>query len=293
MSEPTHDLLPLRKVASFIRVGVVFAAFPAKDLTPYKYFLLVLNRLQRSCEFELFDADENDEFVRLLADGAVDADEARKGIKAFGARLRAQIDLAIHAHDLAVEQPDQIILVTGVTLSDHHYLIRRGRTTMLALGDWEKSMAPPSLAEFLQLLVLRAPYSAIEGEVWNGIHLGNRGCIFDFTENLENTRFIALAGVGVCSKCAAALEHDGFPNAAVEIQRIAGRDWRGDRATPGTPTNIMERLGYPLFLTKGFEPSSRERLRLLFTDEAGKELVKLVFLVLVAGLCFLTGWKLK
>jgi hypothetical protein len=293
LSESKQDLPPVQHVAAPIRVGIVFAAFPAKDTTPYKYFLLLLNRLQRSCEFELFDIDENDEFVKTLDETIVDADEAIKGLDAFGTRLRQQIAAAIEVHDLAAEQPDQIIVVTGVTLSNYHYLIRRKQTTMLSLGQWEKSMAPPSLAEFLQLLVLRAPYSSLEGNVWNMIHLGNRGCIFDFTENLENTRFIALAGVGVCSKCATALELDGFPNAATEIQRIAGRDWRGDRAIPGTPANIMERLGYPLFLTRGFEPSLRERLRLLFTDEVAKELVKFLFLVLVAWVAFVTGLKLR
>jgi hypothetical protein len=282
MSEP--------KRAYPIRVGLVFAAFPAKDTTPYKYFLLLLNHLQRSCEFELFDVDENDEFIKGLKADLVDGDDARNGLEAFGTRLRQQIASAIKDHDLAVEHPDQLIIITGVTLSDYHFLIRRKRTTMLALGQWETSMAPPSLAEFLQLLVLRAPFSALEGHVWNTIHLGTRACIFDFTRNLEHTRFMALAGVGVCSNCAAALERDGFPNAPAEIERVAGREWRGDRATPGTPTNIMEHLGYDLFLTKGFEPSVSERLRRGLTDALGSELVKFAFAVAIAWIVFRLGW---
>jgi hypothetical protein len=269
----------------------VFAAFPANDITPYKYFLLLLNQLQQSCEFELFDVDENDEFIRGLAADVVDGDEARNGLEAFGTRLREQIHSAIKSNDLAVEYPDQLIVVTGVTLSDYHFLIRRKQTTMLALGQWKTSMAPPTLAEFLQLLLLRAPFSALEGNVWNNIHLGTRACIFDFTDNLEHTRFMALAGVGVCSNCAAALGRDGFPNAAAEIRRVAGREWRGDRATPGTPANVMDRLGYDLFLTKDFEPSVSERLRRGLTDALGSELVKFVFAVLIAWIIFRLGWS--
>ena len=277
-----------------LRIGVVFAAFPVKDTAPYKYFVLLLNHLQKSCEYELFDVNESDPFVALLetpAFGEVDAKSARSALAAFGERLREQIRDAIREHDLAVEEPDQIIVVTGVTLSDHHYLIRRGLTTMLALGQWEKFMAPPSLAEFLQLLLLRAPYSALEGHVWNSIHMGNRACIFDFTENLENTRFMALAGVGVCANCEAALIRDGYPAAPSEIRTVAARDWRGDRSVPGTPAAIMARLGYDLFLTKGFEASFRERFRDVLTSDGLKEFIKFVYGLLLAWLIYKIGLK--
>lgn len=286
-----------------IRVGVVFAAFPVNDLTPYKYFILLLNQLQHSCEFEIHDVNESDPYLAGLSvkpkwwqrftPTVINAKNARAGLGEFGARQREEIAKAIQEHDLATEELDQLIIVTGVTLSDAHYLIRRKKTTLLALGLWEKTMAPPSVAEFLQLLVLRAPYSALEGHVWNTIHLGNRGCIFDFTENLENTRFIALSGVGVCSQCAAALEQDGFSNAPAEIRHVAGRAWRGDRSIPGSPANVMERLGYPLFLTKGFERSWAERIQDVCSEEFGKELIKLVFILLIAYIVFLTKWQLK
>ena len=283
-----------------LRVGVVFAAFPAKDTVPYKYFVLLLNQLQRSCQYEFLDIDEHDAFVTILetatleaGEALVAANEARAGLGSFGERLRGQIRTLIDRYDLAVELPEQIIVITGVTLSDYHYLIRVGSTSMLALGQWDKFMAPPSLAEFLQLLLLRAPYSALEGHVWNEIHLGCRACIFDYTDNLENTRFMALAGVGVCSNCDAALARDGFPNAASEIRKVAARDWRGDRSSTGTPANIMARLGYDLFLTKGFEPSIREKLLETLSSEGIKELIKFLYAILLAGLLFIAGWKGK
>lgn len=275
-----------------IRICLVFAAFPANDLTPYKYFLLLLNRLQRSCEYEIYDISPDDKFINMLASPPiVDADAARNGLADFGVRVRQQIVEGIKVHDLAEQQPDQIIVITGVILSDNHYLIRRGLTTMLALGAWEKHMAPPSLLEFLQLLVLRAPYSALQGNVWNSLHLGNRSCIFDFTENLDNTRLMALTGVGVCANCAIALEKDGFPNAAAEIRQVAAQRWRGVRTTPGSPANIVARLGYDLFFTKGFEPSFHEWLRRSISESWPKELVKFMFAVLLAWLVYRAHWS--
>lgn len=89
-----------------IRVGLVFVAFPAKDITPYKYYLLLLNHLQRSCEFELYDVDEDDDFIRLLGSNIVDADEARRGLEAFGTRLHQEFASAIKEHDLADDRSD-------------------------------------------------------------------------------------------------------------------------------------------------------------------------------------------
>jgi hypothetical protein len=272
-----------------MRIGVTFVAFPSKDLTPYKLFVLLLNRLQRSCEFEIYDADEDDEFVGMLEEGAVDADRTRARLDGFGQRIRMQIEARIKEFDLLAQQPDQIIVITGATLSDYYYLIRRKKTTLLALGEWEKSMAPPSLVEFMQLQVLRAPYSALEKEVWNVSHLGGRACVFDFCENLENARLMALAGVGVCADCAAALRADGFPEAADEIRYIAGHKWRGERSTAGSPADLMARLGYDLFLTKGFEPTRLERLRRILVDDGVKEGIKVLFAVLLAYLLFRLG----
>ena len=274
-----------------IRVGVAFAAFPVRDITPYKYFVLLLNRLQHSCEYELVDIYRKDHYVKWLRQKLVPANPARDSLAKFGARIHEQIAAAIDVHGLAVEQPDQLVIVTGATLSDYHYLIRRDKTTLLALGQWERFMAPPSLAEFLQLLLLRAPFSALEGAVWENIHLGNRACVFDFTDNLENTRFMALAGVGVCESCEAALKEDGYPAAPEEIRRVAAREWRGELGTAGTPANIMARLGYNLFLTKGFEPGVVDRLRKIFTDDTVKELIKFSFAALLAWLVFTKGWK--
>src|SRR5688572_7466825 len=55
-----------------LRVGIVFTAFPVKKITPYKYFILLLNTLQKSCQFELFDIRDNDRFIEILKSEMVD-----------------------------------------------------------------------------------------------------------------------------------------------------------------------------------------------------------------------------
>jgi hypothetical protein len=244
--------------------------------------VVLLNRMQKSVQYEIFDCPENDHYVRLLEKLSIEGNQARGGLEAFGSRLRESIQAGMKEYKLNQVMPDQLIVITGVTLDDEYYLIRKGLTTLLALGQWNSHMAPPSLAEFLQLLLLRAPFTALQKETWGSRHFGSRGCINDFTANLEYARLMALSGVGVCHDCEEALKRDGFPNAAREIRRIARHRWRGAKSSPGTPANVMARLGYDLYLTKGFESSWLEKIKAAVTEGVTSEVIKIVFAILIA-----------
>jgi hypothetical protein len=199
----------------------------------------------------------------------------------------------IEGADLAESWPTQIIVISLATLANAHYLIRRKKVSLLALGLWQREMAPPSAAEIVQLLVLRAAHSALERGVWNEIHAGTRACLFDFTANLEDTRHMALAGVGVCSACRRALMADGYSNAPEEIRRIVERTWLGDRDRPGTPAAIMASLGYDLYLTKGFSPTAGERALQIVREDGVKELLKVASGVLLLAILIMLGFKVR
>lgn len=275
-----------------IRVGLVLVAFPHEKSTAFKYFLLLLNRLQRTFEFAFYEAPSDDPLNAWLGSGNVlSANETREQLLGFADRLHLSAEEQINAFDLSSSYPSQIVIISLATLSNYHFLIRRRHVSLLALGEWDRSMAPPSAAEFLQVAVLRAAYSALEGGAWNSIHLGTRSCIFDFTDNLEDTRFMTLTGLGVCEECETALMRDGLAKSAVEIREVVNRSWLGSRSVPGTPANIMAQFGYDLFLTKGFTSTLRERVKQLLAEDAAKEFIKIVFAMLLAGLLFWLGWK--
>jgi hypothetical protein len=283
---------PSRGAEGPLRVGLVLGGFPSEKATAFKYFLLLLNRLQRTFEFEFYDPPAEDPLMGLLrSKDLLDANSVREKLPAFANRLRQSVDRVIQDFELAVTWPTQIIIVSLATLSNYHFLIRREKVSLLALGEWERSMAPPSAAEFVQVLVLRAAYSALQGAVWNSIHAGTRGCVFDFTDNLEDSRLMALAGIGVCSECAAALSADGHGSAAQEIQTVVQRAWLGDRKTPGTPAAIMASLGYDLYLTKGFTPTWRERLAEVLREDVFKGTINLIFALMLAALVLVLGLK--
>jgi hypothetical protein len=275
---------------SAIRVALILASFPSETASAFKYFLLLLNRLQHVFEFEFHEPPNNDPFIRYIqSKKRLNADRTRDQLIPFSARLKEAFNQRIHHFDLSETYVSQIIIISLATLTNYHYLIRRENVTLLTLGEWDRSMAPPSAAEFLQVAILRAAYSALEGEVWNSIHLGTRACMFDFTVNLDETRLMTLVGLGVCSECERALIADGHPKAPNEIRRILERSWLGDRNTPGSPASIMSQFGYDLFLTKGFTTTFRERVKQSLQEDAVKELIKLFFAILLAGLLLWLG----
>lgn len=275
-----------------IRVALVLAAFPSEKATAFKYFLLLLNKLQQVFEFQFHDPPREDKLVPFLAaKGLKDPDETREHLLEFADRLKATFDANVRAFDLSTTYVSQVIVISLATLSNYHYLIRRKHVSLLALGKWDRGMAPPSAAEFLQVAILRVAYSALEGGVWNTIHQGTRACMFDFTRNLNDTRLMTLVGVGVCSECRRALVADGFTDAPDEIRQILERTWLGNRNTPGTPANIMAQFGYDLFFSKGFTSTFRERVRELLTEDAAKEVIKLLFGIIFLFLLVWLGLK--
>jgi hypothetical protein len=283
---------PLQHARRPISVGLILANFPRRQVPAFKYFLLLLNRLQKTFEFAFYDPPAGHPLIGTAArTGPIDPDRLRPLLLPFEQSLREIAEKRITQFDLARNFPSQLIVVSRARLTNYHYLIREGGVSLLALGEWERSMAPPSAAEFVQLIVLRAAYSATEKGAWNTIHLGTRSCAFDFTRNLQDTRMMTLTGLGTCDDCSHALQSDGFLDAPAELRYVAEKSWLGKRSEPGTPANIMARFGYDLYFTRGFSATFGERFRQLLEEDAAKEFIKLVFLVL--GTALLVWWKLK
>ena len=153
-------------------------------------------------------------------------------------------------------------------------------------------MAPPTIVEFLLTLVVREAIAALSPSLRGSIHLGTKGCVCDFTLNLEDARLKVLSGF-VCGYCRTALETDNLPHLATEIERILGKRWLGKATNPATPAAIVSKLGHNLFTTKGLQPTKWERFVSALQDEGAKALMKVagfILVALLAGLAGALGW---
>jgi hypothetical protein len=274
------------------RVGIIFGDLGKLNLAALKYLIVHLNTLQSSIEFELLAIEPCDPLLALLRHGrVVDREQCRGMLPDFRDRVLKQLAREQEEYDLADKAtPQGFVVISLARFSDDHYGLKSGEVQIQALGDWDRQMAPPSIFEFIIALLMRQSASFIAQSVSKSVHLGTKGCLFDFTADLSEARYKALQSY-ICSVCRERLADAGAIHLAEDLARVLDTKWLGTPSDPCCPAGIVANLGYDLFLTKGIKPTLWESVRAVLRDEATKELVKLIAAVLLAALLIRLGLK--
>jgi hypothetical protein len=274
------------------KVGVILADLGKLNVTALKYLVVHLNTLQTSIEFEILSPNPEDELLVTLGKGkSVDRDKCRSMLPAFRERMIRFYNAEQETYDLADPSvPDNFVVISLAKFSDEHYGLKEKHVQVQALGNWARHMAPPSILEFIVVLLMRQAASFIVPAVSKSLHLGTKGCLFDFTSDLAEARYKALQSF-VCSACRSRIQENGTSHLADDIARVLNFSWLGIPSDPHCPAGIVAKLGYNLFLTKGIEPTTWETIRSILRDEATKEIIKLVFAILLAALLLRLGLK--
>lgn len=274
------------------RVGVILGDLGKLNEAALKFLIVHLNTLQSVFEFELLAADHDDPLLKFLNDRhKVDRKRCRAMLPDFCARLIVQIKKEQEEYDLTDKSiPEGFILITMARFLDEHYGLKSENVQVQALGNWERNMAPPSIFEFIISLLLRQAASFATLAVSKSVHLGTKGCLFDFTADLGDARYKALQAY-ICSVCRERLGTVPGANIADEIVRVLDMNWLGKLEDPHSPAGIVAKLGYDLFLTQGLKPTWGETIRAILRDDGTKEVVKLIGGVLLAAILIWLGLK--
>jgi hypothetical protein len=274
------------------RVGVILADLKNLNITALKYLVVHLNTLQSSIEFEFLAPAPDDPVLALLGQKEdIDRDECRGMLPSLRERIMRQFEQEQAEYKLADRSlPGNFAVISLAKFSDEHYGLKSGPVQVQALGNWERSMAPPSILEFIVVLLMRQAASFVVPSMGKSFHLGTKGCLFDFTADLGEARYKALQSF-VCSVCRERIREAGAVNLADDLTRVLDLKWLGEPSDPHCPAGIVAKLGYNLFLTKGIEPTLWENLRSILRDEATKEAIKLIFAILLAAILLRLGLK--
>lgn len=151
-------------------------------------------------------------------------------------------------------------------------------------------MAPPSILEFIMVMLMRQAASFVTASLSKSVHLGTKGCLFDFTADLGEARYKSLQSF-ICSDCRERMHVAGAVHLAADLERVLDLKWLGEPEDPHCPAGIVAKLGYNLFLTRGVEPTWGETIRSILRDEVTKEFVHLVGAILLAALLAVLGIK--
>jgi len=122
-------------------------------------------------------------------------------------------------------------------------------------------------------------------EPLNSLHLGTRARLFDFAAMLEDTRVETLQ----LSSCS--LSADRHDRLAKDVSRASDTcRWIGKSEDLTSPTSVVAKLGYDLFLTKGVTPRFWDSTRSALRNDGMQEFIKLLYALLLAYLLFRLDW---
>ena len=290
MSSASQEVVRQQQSRPATRIGILLVGLQQANIAALRFLVLQMNRVQVTFEYEFLPVPDDD-FIRHLKRGDVlDRDEIKARIPAFTDRYRSVLAKQNIAYGLQEEPAEHFVVVSLARFADQFYSTRRQAFSVLALGNWERFMAPPSILEFILTLIVREAVAAISPSLRGSVHLGTKGCLFDFTPSLDEVRFKVL-GAFVCGHCSSALQTDGYPQVAAEIRSVLGKGWLGRVDDPGSPAAMVAKLGYNLFTTKGLKATPWEKILGTLQEEG----VKLVLAVIgsVVGALVLVWLGLK
>ena len=272
------------------RIGLIINGMNNATIPALSYLLLHLNTLQNTFEYEILPFDPEDELISLLTTKQpADREHVRSKVNAFIERHEACLHgWMTEAKITDTTFPETYILITMTKFSDGFYTMRQDRLSILALGNWKRTMAPPSILEFILTLVIRESVATISPSLRGSVHYGTKGCLFDFTPFLEDTRYKVLNAF-ICTHCRNDLLQDQLPGLADESIVVLRKQWFGKAADLDSPAGIAAKLGYNLFLTKGIQENFWEKLTNILKEESVRLVISIVGTILIASLLLWLG----
>jgi hypothetical protein len=178
------------------RIGILLGRVPQLNTSALRFLVLQMNTLQKSFEYEFLPTAPEfeckylpgeyeflptslqDDFCLMLStDSSVDREVVRANARKFFEKYREYLQELIDDYKLRESLPDYFVLITMARFSDEYYSMRVPGLSILALGNWERSMAPPSILEFILTLVLRESIAAVSRSLRGSIHLSTKGCL--------------------------------------------------------------------------------------------------------------------
>jgi hypothetical protein len=271
------------------RVGIVFGPVDNLNIVATAYLILHLNTLQDAIEFELVQAPTDNALWHLLSTRNVDRCEVEEQALVFRDQYGRFWEKLLATSIASEEPPNHLIIISRATFAGNLYstTLHEPGIAILALGNWKRYMAPPSLVEFIIFLVLRMAMGLIDPRLRQWQHLGTRGCLWDYNPSLSEVRYKVLVGY-ICDDCMKLIREGPLSRLSANLGAIMSRGWLWKKDDPQSPAAIAAKLGYDLFSTKGARPNWREWLLDLVGKEGVKELLKLASsLILAAALVWL------
>lgn len=274
------------------KIGIVICESENVNVEALKYFILTLNKLQTIFEYQLLPYDRKNRMLQILSSENVrDREEVRSLVGGFVIDFREYLNKHNDEFGLIDDFPDHYVIISFVKFHDEYYSMRKNNISVIGLGYWEREMAPPTVLEFILTLIMRESIASICNPLKKSVHLGTKGCLCDFTNDLGEARYKVLIGY-ICDHCKNELVKDGHTNLLHEFEKLLSKEWMGKRDDPSSPAGIIKNLGFDLFCTKGFQKTAYEKFIDKLPEEAAKTFATIILTAIFTAVPTYFGIKL-
>jgi hypothetical protein len=273
-----------------IQTGILLTDLGGMDVRALKYLVLYQNTLQKSFEFQFMpDPTEPelqlDPFIQTL-DAAVDRQAIRAQGDTYFGKYKKWLETHAEVYGMDAASPDSIVILSIAKLLGNNYLNAGEGWVLIALGNWERYMAPPSIVEFYLMFILHASIRNACSDEYLQAHHSTKGCTFDFNTLLPDARFSVLTGF-LCESCWRKIATTTSAQVADDARLLLTKKWIGDGTDPTDVASTARKLGYDLFRTAGISQTLGEKVRAAAEDSIAGTPIRVGEALLVAALLVL------
>ncbi|MGF6774899.1 hypothetical protein [Paraburkholderia sp. GAS334] len=285
-----------------VRIGVVTDALGKGGSAALRFLILQLNCVQGSLQFELVPAPENDALISRLKEASLpwplkkrwsrEEIKNERALELFGGRMQKHLEkLTSECKEPPVSK---FVVLSTASLTDNRHSIRKPDgaplVALIALGQWERTMAPPTEVELFLALLLRQASALAVPDLDHTMHFGSKGCLFDYNQELRDVRNKALGGF-ICDFCNEAISSSAYPHLGDDLRKALSKAWLGAFDDPHSPAAISAKLGHNLFINKSLNSTVWESIRAALPAESLKGVYAVVGGLLIAWGGYQLGMK--
>lgn len=275
------------------KIRIFYVQCPKLDEAACSLLLLSQNSQQNILEFEIHYPQA--EAVILKNKVALKTPIAREEMLKACKEIAEYYDIWVAQNVPLVfkarpEMGNKSIFITEVPLEGNFYSKHEGDVAVISIAGWNENIAPPSVVEFILRIVQRNAISFLWTPYMRS-HYATRGCIFDFNQNLLDTKNKILLSY-ICEDCCVEIARRLDEESLDNIKQMVDLKWVGEVDKSGSIANILKKsFKYDLELTKGLRPTWRERASELLQTALIQQPIAIIVAIVIAVLLFIFQLK--
>lgn len=274
-----------------VKIGILIAPLAKDyDCRALKYLILSMNSLQSSFEYQFLPLPESNLIEELSFNKTTDRIKIEEAMPSFLQQYKIQLESTSASYGLSQEDNLKVVILSSAKFSDNYYQTGGDGWSILALGNWESMMAPPSIVEFFISMLVRTSIDEACNGTFPARHIGTKGCCFDFSSQLDDARLFVLSGF-ICNDCQRTINKAAGEQLVEDASILLKKSWLGNTSAPSDVSVTARKLGHDLFHTMGVKPTIKEKLSGIITEEAVKGIFKIIVLIFGAALLIYLGLK--